>query len=44
LEGTIALNALVARFPDLRLNTSVDTLEWNSSILIHGMKALPVKW
>ena len=44
LEGTIALSALVTRFPDLRLNTSVDKLEWNGSLLIHGMKALPVRY
>jgi cytochrome P450 PksS len=44
LEGTIAIQALLNRFPEIRLNTSVDRLEWGESILIHGMKALPVAW
>lgn len=44
LEGTIAIQALLDRFPNMRLNTSVDQLEWGESLLIHGMKALPVVW
>jgi cytochrome P450 len=44
MEGTIAINALLARFPNLRLNTTVDKLEWNESLLLHGMKALPVAY
>jgi cytochrome P450 len=44
MEGAIAMNALLARFPNLRLNTTVDKLEWNESLLIHGMKSLPVTY
>ena len=44
LEATIAFKHLVQRLPTLRLNTSVEKLQWNSSLLIHGMKALPVAW
>lgn len=44
LEGAIAINALLARFPNLRLNTDVEKLSWNESILLHGMKALPVAY
>ena len=44
LEGTIAVNALLNRFPALRLNAGVDDLVWNDDILLHGMKALPVRY
>lgn len=44
MEGTIAINALLARYPELRLNAPVEKLEWNASLLIHGMKALPVRY
>ena len=42
LEATIAINALVERFPNIQLNAQISDLEWNTSLLIHGMKALPV--
>lgn len=42
MEGTIAINALLKRFPDVHLSLSEDKLQWTSSILIHGMTALPV--
>jgi cytochrome P450 len=44
MEGTIAINALLARFPNLRLNTEVEALEWSENLLIHGMKAMPVAY
>jgi cytochrome P450 PksS len=44
MEGSIAINALVQRFPGLRLTVPADALAWNDSILLHGMKALPVAW
>jgi cytochrome P450 PksS len=43
LEGTIAINTLLRRLPNLELATPVENLEWNDSLLIHGMKALSVK-
>ncbi|MEO8608716.1 MAG: cytochrome P450 [Chloroflexota bacterium] len=43
LEGSIAINTLLQRRPNLELNTPVENLTWNESILIHGMNALPVK-
>jgi cytochrome P450 len=43
MEGTIAINTMLARLPKLELNTDVDDLEWNESLLIHGMKSLPIK-
>lgn len=44
MEGTIALSRLIQQHPNISLNTSVDQLEWNSSLLIHGMKHLPVRY
>ena len=42
LEGEIAMNTLLRR-PHLELNAAVDDLEWNESLLLHGMKTLPVR-
>lgn len=44
MEGAIAINSLLARFPDIRLNANPDTLEWGNILLLHGLKALPVKY
>jgi cytochrome P450 PksS len=44
MEATIAFKHLIERLPNLRLNTPVEMLQWNSSLLIHGMKKLPVAW
>lgn len=44
MEGIIAINHLLDRIPDIQLNTDIDSLEWNASLLLHGMKSLPVKW
>jgi len=40
LEGQIALAALIERFPGIRLNGPEP--EWNDSIILRGMKSLPV--
>lgn len=42
LEGQIAIRSLLARYPALTLATTPDALEWNPSLLLHGMKAMPV--
>ncbi len=45
MEGSIAINALLERYPGIQLNAAaVDDLEWNSSLLIHGLKKLPVTY
>jgi cytochrome P450 len=44
MEGAIALNALVQRFPKMDLAVPVNSLEWNPSILLHGMTKMPVKY
>jgi len=44
LEATIAIPALLKRLPNIRLNTAVADLRWTETLLIHGMRALPVAW
>lgn len=44
MEAHIAFTALLDRLPGIQINAPVESLEWTSSLLIHGMKALPVKW
>lgn len=43
MEATIALEALVKRYPNIRLNVPEQDLVWNDSLLIHGMQSLPVR-
>ncbi|MEQ8675992.1 MAG: cytochrome P450 [Aggregatilineales bacterium] len=43
LEGTIAINALLARFPNIDLAVPEESLEWAENLLLHGMRALPVR-
>ena len=42
LEGQIALQTLVNRFPDLRLSSPVESLKWRTGFLMRGPKRLPV--
>lgn len=42
LEGKLALQALVQRYPHLRLAVPPEQLRWRIAIAIHGLKALPV--
>jgi cytochrome P450 PksS len=44
LEGELALNALVQRLPHLELSVPVEDLEWNESILLHGMTKMPIRY
>ncbi|MEN1990520.1 cytochrome P450 family protein [Paenibacillus hubeiensis] len=41
LEGEIAINALLRRLPEIRLNTDVELLEWRPGMIIRGLKAFP---
>lgn len=43
LEGQIALQTLLARFPDVRLAAPAD-LTWRSGVLFRGLKRLPLVW
>ncbi|MFF4600910.1 cytochrome P450 family protein [Amycolatopsis sp. CA-161197] len=42
MEAEIALTALLARFPQLRLAGSEEDLVYRTSPLVHGVKSLPV--
>ncbi|WP_257031402.1 cytochrome P450 [Paenibacillus sp. FSL W7-1088] len=42
LEGEIAINALLQRLPEIRLNTDAELLEWRPGMIIRGLKAFPV--
>jgi len=43
MEAAIAINALVQRYPNIRLSVPEEALVWNDSLLIHGMQSLPVR-
>lgn len=43
LEGVVAIQSLIQRFPDLQLAVAPDELQWSKSILLHGMQAMPVR-
>lgn len=42
LEGEIAINALLQRLPEIRINTDAELLEWRPGMIIRGLKAFPV--
>jgi cytochrome P450 len=43
LEGEIAISTLLNRFPNMRLQNDVDTLEWRPGMVVRGVKEIPVK-
>ena len=44
VEGQIAINTLLQRFPTLRLTTPVDQLKWRKIPIMRGLHHLPVHW
>jgi cytochrome P450 PksS len=44
LEGQIAVNTLVQRFPKLRLAVSPDQLRWRATPNVRGLESLPVRF
>jgi cytochrome P450 len=44
LEMTVALPALLSRFPDLDLAVAPEAVEYKAGTVVHGVKALPVTW
>ncbi len=42
MEGKVALQSLIERFPRLTLAQPPESLTWRSSTLVRGLKALPV--
>ncbi len=43
MEGAIALNALIAKFPEMRLAIPRDTVKWRPNSLLRGLAALPIR-
>jgi cytochrome P450 PksS len=43
LEGRIAINTLVQRFPKMALAVPIEQLQWRSSVGVRGLQALPLK-
>ncbi|HXM58844.1 MAG TPA: cytochrome P450 [Candidatus Dormibacteraeota bacterium] len=43
LEGRIALGSLVRRFPDLRLDSPPERLQWRPGLTLRGLQSLPVR-
>jgi cytochrome P450 len=43
LEGKIAINALVQRYPDLKLTIPRDQVPWRTAVAVRGVKSLPVR-
>nr|WP_154985611.1 cytochrome P450 [Paenibacillus xylanexedens] len=42
LEGEIAVSTLINRFPNMKLQIDVDTLEWRPGMIVRGVKEIPV--
>ncbi|OPH00192.1 cytochrome P450 [Chryseobacterium mucoviscidosis] len=43
LEGEIAINTLIRRFPDMQLQADVNELEWRPGMIVRGVKEIPVQ-
>lgn len=43
LEGEIAINTLLRRFPNMQLQTDVNELEWRPGMIVRGVKEIPVQ-
>ena len=43
MEGAIALNALLQKFPDITLAVPRDTVKWRPNSLLRGLAELPVR-
>lgn len=43
LEGRIAFQALLSRYPNLRLAVPADQLVWRPAVAVRGLKALPIQ-
>ena len=44
MEGAIAINTLLRRLPNLELVVDPRDIEWNETLLLRSMKALPVRF
>jgi len=43
LEGKIGINALIQRFPDMKLTIQPEQVAWRSAVAVRGVKSLPVR-
>ncbi|MEO8609050.1 MAG: cytochrome P450 [Chloroflexota bacterium] len=43
MEGKIALQKLLARYPNMQLGVTPDAVEWRTSMAVRGLKTLPVR-
>ncbi len=43
MEGKIALQKLLARYPNMKLAVPSDQVQWRTSMAVRGLKALPVQ-
>jgi cytochrome P450 len=43
LEGEIAINSFIKRFPHIELAVSKDQLEWRPGMIVRGVKEIPLK-
>jgi cytochrome P450 len=44
LEGQIAINTLLHRFPNLQLDVPVKSLRWRATPVLRGLESLPVRF
>ncbi len=44
MEAQIAINSIVHRLPELRLDGKPESLKWRSSLVLRGLEALPAKF
>jgi cytochrome P450 len=44
LEGQIAINTLLRRFPNLQLDVPVKSLRWRATPVLRGLESLPVRF
>ena len=43
MEGKIALQKLLARYPNMQLGVTPEAVEWRTSMAVRGLKTLPVR-
>lgn len=43
MEGAIAIQSLLRRYPNLSLAADPSTIKWTNTLLLHGMKSMPVR-
>ena len=42
LEGEIAINTLLRRFPHIELQSDIQALEWRPGMIVRGVKEIPL--